>query len=179
MRTTTGSRRRPWTRAGAVLVAAHVFYELAAGVAMPFASRLGPATTAVLYGTSSAVAFREAGRRSCSADPAFAVLNGAFLSAVIGHFSSWPRTSVAGVPWLTECEGLSGRLMPPYNLVLHASTAAAVGGLIEHRRALGWGLVTPLVLVPLFRRQAPREFARLLAQARRQPAWWNRRLRPD
>ena len=176
MGTTRSSRRRPWTRAGAVLVAAHVFYELGAGVAMPLASRLGPAAPAALVASGTAVVWREAGRRGGSADRVFAVLNGAFLSAALGHFTSWPRTSMAGLPWLTECEGLTGRLMPPYNLLLHASAAAAVAGLVENRRALGWGLLTPLALVPIFVREAPREYARLRVQARTHPAWWNRRL---
>ena len=168
--------RRAWTRAGVLTFAGHVFYELGAGVAMPLASRFGPASTAALYGAGTAAAWREAGRRPPSADPAFAVLNGAFLSAVLGHFTAWPRTRRAGLPWLTECAGLQGRVIEPYNMILYASLVAAVGGLVENRRALSWGLAAPVVLVPVFLREAPREYERLLAQADRRPGWWNRRL---
>lgn len=168
--------RRPWTRAGAVAFAAHLGYEVAAGVAVPLASRLGPGPVAAVYAGGVGLAFREAGRRPPDADPAFAVLNGAFLAAVLGHFASWPRSSKAGLPWLTECEGLEGRVIAPYNLILYASFVAALGGLVENRRHLRWGLATPAVLVPLFLKEAPREYERLVAQAQRHPRWWNRRL---
>src|SRR5215210_2464504 len=105
------STRRPWTRLGVVGATGHVFYELAAGVGMPFASVIGPAPAATLFGLGGVVAFREAGRQPRSRDTTFAVLNGFLLSAVLGHFSSWPRTRRGGLPWLTECEGLSGRLI--------------------------------------------------------------------
>lgn len=170
------SGRRPWTRTGAVAVGAHVFYELGAGVAMPYASRIGPVPAATLFGAGSALAFREAGRQPATQDTAFSVLNGMFLSAVLGHFSSWPRTTLAGFPWLVECEGLTGRLMPAYNAILYTSGIAAIGGLVENRRGGLWGALVPAVLVPLMRIETPREYARLRAQARRRPRWWNRRL---
>lgn len=167
---------RPWTQAATVAVGAHVFYELAAGVAMPLASLVGPGPAAAFVGAGSAVAFREAGRQPRSRDAAFAVLNGMFLSAVIAHFASWPRTRVAGLPWLTECQGLTGRLMPPYNAILYASGVAALGGLLENRRGALWGTAVPAAMVPFLMFEAPREYARLRAQARRRPRWWNRRL---
>jgi len=79
--------------------------------------------------------------------------------------SSW-RASVsrAAVPWLTECEGLSGRLMWGYNPVLYASGVAAVGGLIENRRAWRWALLTPVVVVPLLRWATPHEYAGLVTK---------------
>jgi hypothetical protein len=63
-----------------------VFYELAAGVGMPLASRLGPRAAAALWGAGTVVAFREAGRQPQSRDSAFAALNAGFLSAAIAHF---------------------------------------------------------------------------------------------
>lgn len=174
------SERHPrrWTQVGAVAVAAHLFYELGTGVAMPYVSRIGPTTAATLYAAGSASAFHNAGRMPRSRDAAFSVLNGAFLSAVIGHFATWPRTTLAGMPWLQECEGLTGRLMPAYNLILYVSAIAAVGGMVENRRGGLWGVAVPAALVPLFMFEAPREYARLRAQARRRPRWWNRRLQP-
>src|SRR3954447_12877398 len=91
-------------------------------------------------------------------DRRFAVANGVFASAVISHFTSWPRTTRAGLPCLTRCEGLEGRLMGPYNALLHVSAVAAVGGAVENRRAWLWFAPTPLIVVPLLRRQTPREY---------------------
>jgi hypothetical protein len=155
---------------------AHVVYELLAGVAMPFASRVGPTAAAAFWAGSSVAAYHHAGRQPSSRDPAFAVLNGAYLSAVIAHFLAWPRTTKAGLPWLTECEGLSGPVIAPYNVILHLSAVAAVGGLVENRRG-AWGLLVPAVTVPWLLGEQRREFDRLVAQSRQRPGWWNRRLR--
>jgi hypothetical protein len=170
-------RRRPWTRLAAIGAGAHVFYELAAGVAMPFASRTGPLPMAMVFGGSTAWVLDRAGRRP-DGDTMFSLIDGVYLSAVLGHFATWPRTSVAGVPWLVECEGLTGRLMPPYNLILHVSGVAAVAGLVENRRGGWWGVLVPLALTPALVFETPREYARLRTQARRRPRWWNRRLQP-
>jgi hypothetical protein len=167
---------RPWTRLGAVGIVAHVFYELAAGAAIPLASRFGPAAAATLFAGGGAVIVREAARQPTSRDVAFSAVNGVFLSAVLGHFASWPRTSLRGLPWLVECEGLTGPLMPTYNVILYVSGLAALGGLIENRRGGLWGAAVPVALVPLFIAETPREYARLRAQAGDRPRWWNRRL---
>jgi hypothetical protein len=144
-------------------VGAHVFYELAAGVSMPLASRLGIAPTAVLYGTATAASYREAGRRPPSADPAFNALNGLYLGLVAGHALTWPRRW-AGVPWFRECEGLRGPVLTPYNLILQLSWMAAVGGIVENRRGRCWGALVPVLVVPVLARAAPREFDRLVEQ---------------
>ena len=167
--------RRPWTRVGSLAVGAHVFYEVAAGVAMPFASRLGIAPAAVLYGTATAASYREAGRRPGSADPTFNALNGLYLALVAGHAVSWPRRWSAA-PWLTECEGLRGPVLTPYNLILQLSWIAAIGGIAENRRGRRWAALVPVLVVPVLAREAPREFRRLVDQAQHRPAWWNRRL---
>jgi hypothetical protein len=131
-----------------------------------------------LWSAGTVVAFREAGRQPHSRDSAFAALNATFLSAVIAHFAGWPRTSVAGLPWLTECEGLSGRLMAPYNLMLYVSGLAALGGLVENRRGALWGALVPALAVPRLVREQHREYARLRVRAAQRPGWWNRRLTP-
>jgi hypothetical protein len=171
------ARRRPWTRLGTAGVGAHVFYELLAGVGMPFTSRLGPRGAAGFWAGSTVAAYSQAGRQPASRDPAFAVLNGLYLSAVIAHFLAWPRTTRKGLPWLTECEGLTGPVITPYNVILHVSGVAAVAGLVENRGGRVWGALVPLALVPVLLREQHREFGRLLVQARVQPGWWNRRLR--
>jgi hypothetical protein len=173
---------RLWTRVGTLAHCAHAFYELASGVGMPLASRVGPAPSAALFGGGSLLLIRGAGRQPRSRDPAFAVANAMFLSAVLAHLTGWPRTRVAGLPWLIECEGLSGRLMVPYNLVLYTSGVAAIGGLVETGRDRPWrtaaiGAAVPAVLVPWLIQLQHDEHDRLRAQARRRPRWWNRRLR--
>jgi hypothetical protein len=168
---------RPWTRLGVLGVAGHLGYELVSGVGVPLASRVGVLAPAAGYALSAVMAYRAA--RDLPAprgDRRFAVANGFFASAVIGHFTSWPRATRAGLPWLTECEGLQCRLMGPYNVLLYVSAAAAVGGAVENRGAWRWFAVTPLVVVPLLHREAPREYHRLLIQAAKRPRWWNRRL---
>jgi hypothetical protein len=166
---------RPWTRAATLATGAHLFYELLAGVAVPFASRLGPVGAAAGWAGVTVAAHRQAGRRGPAWNPVFAVLDGAYLSAVLAHFAGWPRLRSA-LPWLTECEGLRGPVIAPYNVVLHVSGITAVRGLLENRRAVG--ALVPLVLGPALVRAQRREYRRLLAQARHRPGWWNRRLQP-
>jgi hypothetical protein len=79
------------------------------------------------------------------------------------------------VPRLTECEGLDGRLIGPYNALPYLSAVAAVGGAVENRRAWRWCAAPPLVVVPVLRREAQPEYRWLLTQATERPRWWNRR----
>jgi hypothetical protein len=170
--------RRPLTRAATVGVAAHVFFELAAGSAMPFASVVGPAPAAAMWAGATGLGVREAGRQPPSHDPRFAVANGLFLSAVIGHFTAWPwQPNRFRVPWLGRCEGLEGPVIVPYNLILHASALSALGGLLlENRRGRVVGCLLPVAVVPAVVAAQRWEFGRLVEQAHRRPRWWNRRL---
>ncbi len=155
----------------------HLAYELLSGVAVPLASRVGIVAATTGYTVSSLVTYRAAGRvPPPHGDRWFAVVNGVFASAVISHFTSWPRTTRAGLPWLTESEGLEGPLVGPYNVLLYAAGIAAVGGAVENRRAWQWFALTPLIAVPLLRAGTPLEYQRLLDQAAERPRWWNRRL---
>jgi hypothetical protein len=168
--------RRPWTRLGTIANGAHVFYELAAGVAMPFASRTGPVVAAAGWGTATALAYSAAGRRKESSDSFFGLLNGMYLTAVLAHFIYWPKRWFLGVPYLTECEGMRGRVVAPYNLILYISGLAAVAGMAEHGRAGARGALGAVVGVPLLLRLQDIEFRRMRIQARQHPGWWNRRL---
>jgi hypothetical protein len=168
---------RPWTRVGVISIAGHLGYELGTGVGVPLASRVGVTAATAGYTATFVATYRAAERLSSPrGDALFAVANGLFLSAVVSHFTSWPRTTRAGLPWLVECEGLRGPLIGPYNTVLHVSGLAALAGLVENRGAWRWGALTTAVVVPILRWAAPREYAHLLAQAERRPRWWNRRL---
>jgi hypothetical protein len=161
---------------GAASIGAHVFYEFASGVAMPFASLVGPAPAATGWATGTILAFHTARRGKDSHNNAFGLMNGMFLTAVLAHFIYWPKRWIAGLPWLTECEGLRGNVLAPYNAILYVSGVAAVAGLIENGRAGVRGAVMPLVFVPVLLPIQGIEFRRLRAQARRRSAWWNRRL---
>jgi len=87
-------RRRPWTRLGVLSIAGHLGYELAAGVGVPGASRAGVTLASSSYATASVGTYLLAGAMPTPrADRGFAVANGVFLSAVIGHLTSWPRTT--------------------------------------------------------------------------------------
>lgn len=166
-----------WTRAGVVAMAGHLGYELLAGVSVPMASRVGIKAAVTGYASGTVALYHAAGHVPASrGQRRFAVLNGLFAAAVISHFTAWPRTTRAGLPWLTECEGLSGELIGPYNVLLHGSAVAAVGGAVENRRGWPWFVATVAVVAPWVRRETPWEFQRLLAQAARSPRWWNRRL---
>ena len=131
----------------------------------------------MVWGAGTAVVHHRAGTVT-GAERRLALLNGVLLSAVLAHFVGWPRTSRHRVPWLSECEGMSGRLMGPYNLILYISGVCAAGGLWESRRRVAWAAPVPLLLVPWFVRLQHGEYARLTQQAHRHPAWWNRRLQP-
>jgi hypothetical protein len=169
---------RPFTRSATAGLAGHVFFELAAGVGMPFASVVGPLPAAVVWASGSAALDRLAARPSGSGDRVLAVANGLGLAAVVGHLAGWPRRRTrVGLPWLVDCEGLGPQLMRWYNPVVHASGAAALGGLLwENRtapRRLGWSM---LAAVPLLVRLQHAEHRRLRTLARTRPGWWNRRL---
>jgi len=170
--------RRPLTRAATAAVSAHVFFELGAGSAMPFASVVGPGPAALLWATGTTVGVREAGRQPEERDRTFAVVNGFFLSAVIGHFTAWPwLPNRWRAPWLSSCEGLDGRAMAPYNAILYASAVSALAALtVENRRGRVAGALVPVVMVPVVVAAQRWEFRRLVIQAHRRPGWWNRRL---
>lgn len=170
---------RPQTQITTIGLAAHVFFELAAGVGMPLASVLRPAPAAALWGSSSWLAWRAARKASPSADPMFGLLNAAGLAAVVAHLSSWPsRRTRLGLPWLEDCEGLGPDLMWAYNPILYATGAAAVLALLrENRSAPAALMLLPPVLAPVFAAAQHAEFRRLQRLAESQPGWWNRRLR--
>lgn len=168
---------RRWTRLGIVAVAGHLGYELAVGVGVPGAPRIGVRAAVAGYAFGTSLAYRAAGRLpGPRGDRRFAVTNGLFASAVISHYAGWPRTTWHGLPWLVVCEGIEGVLIAPYNLVLQVSAVAAAGGLAENRSAWPWAVAAGLIAMPALLWLTPREYDRLLEQAAAQPRWWNRRL---
>src|SRR5829696_574185 len=117
-------RGRPATRLGLAGLAAHVFFELAAGVGMPFASIAGPVPAAGMWTVGTGGLWRAAKTRPASADPVFAAVNGLGLAAIVAHMAGWPRRRTRlGLPWLQDCEGLGPELMRFYNPILYAGGA--------------------------------------------------------
>jgi hypothetical protein len=169
------------TRLATAGVAAHVFFELGAGVGMPFASVLGPVPAAVLWAAGVTSVWRAAGTRPGRGETALAACNAVGLAAVLAHLGGWPRSwTRVGLPWLRSCEGLGPELMPVYNPILYVSGAAALAGLARENRSAPRYL--PLVafgLVPLLIRVQHAEYRRLTELAARRPGWWNRRLQPS
>ena len=158
-------------------MAGHLGYELAAGVAVPLASRVGIRVAAAGYALGAATVYRAASRSlGPHGDRVSASANGLFLSAVIAHYTTWPRTRRRGFPWLLESEGLGPDIIGPYNVLLQVSAVAAVAGLVENRRAWPAAVITVGVALPVLRSVTPREYQRLLEQAATTPRWWNRRL---
>jgi hypothetical protein len=169
---------RPWTRLASAALAGHVFFELGAGVGMPFASVLGPVPAAACWATATGAVQKIAG--SPSRDTALAVVNGTGLAAVVGHLAGWPRRRTRlGLPWLTDCEGLGPQLMRWYNPIIYTGGVAAAAALLsENRAAPRWAGLAPLLLVPALVRVQHVEHERLRRLALRRPGWWNRRLAP-
>ena len=170
--------RRPWTRLAGAAMAGHVFFELGAGVGMPFASVLGPVPAAAAWAAGSVAVQKAAG--ASSRDTALAVVNGASLAAAAGHLAGWPRRRTRlGLPLLTDCEGLGPELMRWYNPIIYAGGVAAAAALVtENRAAPRWADLAPLLLVPALVRVQHVEHERLRRLAIRRPGWWNRRLQP-
>jgi hypothetical protein len=167
------------TRLATAGVAAHLSFELAAGVGMPFASLVGPFPAAGLWAGYTGGVWRAAASKADSADQVLTVVNAVHLSAVIAHFLGWPRRRTRwGLPWLLDCEGLGPALMPFYNPILHVSGAAAICALITENRTASKAVTALVVItsVPVLIIGQRWEFRRLLRRAHREPQWWNRRL---
>lgn len=171
--------QRRLTRLATSGLAAHVFFELAAGVEMPLASFLRPGRAAAFWAASTGTVWHQAGRRSSRVDPLFSAVNGLGLAAVAGHLLAWPaqRTRL-GLPWLESCEGMGPEAMLIYNPILYGSALAATAGLLrENRSAPPWVPMACLAMAPVLAASQRGEVARLREQARTRPGWWNRRLR--
>ncbi|MEU2615595.1 hypothetical protein ABZ570_29075 [Micromonospora sp. NPDC007271] len=175
---TTSDRHRPLTRLTVASLAAHVVFELGAGVGMPLASLVGP-YAATGFWTLVTGGVWGATSRDASADKVLATANGFGLAAVSAHLLGWPtRRTRAGLPWLEDCEGLGPELMPFYNPILYCSGVAGLLAIARENRRAPWYVPTAMLgLVPALIAFQHWEHRRLLGQAQTRPAWWNRRLR--
>jgi hypothetical protein len=170
--------RRPLTRLTVASLAAHVVFELGAGVGMPLASVIGPYAAAGFW-TLATGGVWVASARDASTDKVLAAANGFGLAAVSAHLLGWPtRRTRTGLPWLEDCEGLGPELMPFYNPILYLSGSAGLLAIVRENRTAPVQLpMAMLGLVPALIAYQHWEHRRLRRQAHTRPAWWNRRLR--
>jgi hypothetical protein len=171
-------RHRPLTRLTLVSLAAHLGFELVAGVGMPLASLLGPYAAAGAWTFATGGAWRVAGAGNDSDDEVLAAVNGFGVAAVIAHLTGWPtRRTRIGLPWLRECEGLGPELMPYYNAILYLSAVTALLAMARENRTAPRRLAPAMIgLVPTLIAFQHWEHERLRRQARTSTRWWNRRL---
>jgi hypothetical protein len=170
--------RRPFHVLATAGTAAHHGFELASGVGLVFQPQLGLPGALALWATALPGLATASARGSSRWDPPLAFANGAGLAGAAVHFTLWPWAVRAGVPMLTEAEGLSPAQLPAYNAVLWAWALAAVAALVTETppRARRWFALGMLSGVPL-RLSARHHFSWAREQARVNPAWWNRGLR--
>jgi hypothetical protein len=168
--------RRPLAVCAAGGTALHHCFELASGVGLVWQPELGLARAASLWSAQVIAWAGLAARAPKRADPVLAALAGASLAGVAVHFWLWPwKLGRAGVPTLTEAEGLSPWQLPAYNAVLCAWAVASAGSLAfelesgSRRYAIAGGALLPLFVV-----SARHHFEWLREQASVNPAWWNR-----
>lgn len=171
-------QHRPLTTVSVLGVAAHIFYELGCGVGMPLASVLGPRLAAATWSGATGALLVSARRPGRARDVGFVLFHGASLSVALGHLSGWPRRHLGlPVPWLSTCEGLGGRLMPAYNVILYTCAASAVAALVrENGSASRSFALPPVLLFRLLARTQHAEYDRMVEDAHRQPRWSYRRL---
>lgn len=159
--------------------AAHHGFELASGVGLVWQPELGLTRAAALWIVELASWAALAARGGRGADGALAALSGASLAGVAVHFVLWPwKRGPAGLPVLTEAEGLSERQLPMYNTILWGWAAASAGSLVFEVPPVSrrWALAGAAAL-PVFVISARHHFEWVKEQAEENPAWWNRGVR--
>ena len=171
--------RRPFTAMTVLGTAAHHGFELNAGVGLVFQPYLGLGGSVAYWATNLSFLFWAAARGGERFDKPLAFGNGAALGGMAVHFTIWPWKMRAGLPLLTEAEGLSTDQLPTYNAILWAwALASALAFLRETPKgARRWFVLGVLNALPL-RASAKHHFRWATEQARTNPAWWNRGLRP-
>jgi hypothetical protein len=160
----------------AAATAAHHGFELASGVGLVGQPELGLVPAGALWATEIVAWATLAARGPRRFDAVVAALDGASLAGVATHFILWPsRLDCAGVPALTEGEGLSPWQMPAYNALLRAWALSSAGSIALEvpKGSRRWALLGG-VLLPVFVISARHHFQWLRQQAETNPTWWNR-----
>jgi hypothetical protein len=169
--------RRPFTAVALLATAAHHGFELWAGVGLVFQPFLTLPGSVAMWATSLPALLHGAVRGGDRWSPVLANAAGAGLAGAVVHYTIWPWELRAGVPTLTEAEGLSPRQLPAYNVILWTWVVASTLALLREtpRDSRKWFALGLLNVVPL-RLSAKHHFAWAHDQARANPAWWNRGL---
>jgi hypothetical protein len=163
-----------------VATAAHHGFELVAGTGLVFQPYLGMRGAASLWSIALPGWFAAAARGSGWWDRHLAFLAGLSMGGAAVHFTLWPFERRAGLPFLTEAEGLRPSQLPAYNAVLYAWALSALSALLldTPRGTRRWALAGVLAAAPL-RFSARHHFKWIKEQAMSSPAWWNRALREE
>lgn len=167
---------RPFHTLTAFATMAHHAFELGAGVGLVFQPQLGLAGSSVLWGAGlPAWAVVAARGRSTAWEWPLGFAAGMSLGGAALHYVLWPWVGRAGLPYLTQAEGLRDEQMPWYNAILYAWAAAAGAALVietpkRARAAAAVGFAVAMAL----RGSARHHFEWVREQARARPAWWNR-----
>ena len=169
--------RRPLHALTSVATAVHHGFELTAGTGLVFQPYLGLRRAASLWAIALPCWFVAASRGSRRWDRPLAFLAGLTVGGAAVHFTLWPFERRAGLPVLTEAEGLRPAQLPAYNAVLYAWGLGALSALAleSPRGARRWALAGVCAAAPL-RFSARHHFRWIREQARSNPAWWNRAL---
>jgi hypothetical protein len=171
---------RPFHAMTCVATTAHHLLEVGAGTGLVFQPYIGLKGATALWSIALPSWLAAAARGSSRWDRPLAFLAGLSIGGAAVHFTLWPFEIRKGMPTLVEAEGLRPEQLPAYNRVLYAWAISAAAALAVEtpRRARRWALVGALAAVPL-RWSARHHFAWIKEQARANPAWWNRALRPQ
>jgi hypothetical protein len=169
--------KRPFTAMTVLGTAAHHGFELNAGVGLVFQPYLGLGGSIAYWGANLPFLFWAAARGGERFDKPLAFGSGSALGGMLVHFTIWPWKTRAGLPLLTEAEGLSPEQLPAYNAILWAWALAAVLACWREtpKGARRWFVLGVVNALPL-RASAKHHFVWASEQARTNPAWWNRGL---
>ena len=173
----TGMTRRV-TKVATAGVAAHVFFEFAAGVGMPVRVVPGPGTSRDAVGRLHRRGLADRRQQAGVGGPGVHRDQrrppGGRSGPLPGLAAMANRVRLA---WLVDCEDLGPDLMRFYNPILHLSGAAAVGAISTENRSAPKALAPLVVLitVPVLILGQRGEFRRHVHRAQWVPRWWNRR----
>lgn len=171
----SGDRRRERVHAlPGLLTATHQLFELCAGSGVIGQARVGLPPAACLSALLDAVWVAAALDERRDWERPLAAGAGAALAAPILHYTLFPWSLRWGIPVLVEAEGLKGRQLAGYNVVLFCWGAAGAAALMAtpgRRRA--WA-VAGLLGAAAFRQLAQDHIVWIQDEARRNPSWWNR-----
>lgn len=156
------------------MTAVHQVLELGLGTGIIGQAQVGFPAAAALSAALDGAWFAAAMRRH-PPERLLAYLAGVAIGVPVIHFTLWPWSTRAGVPLLTEAEGLPDEAMPLYNTILYAWGVAGATAAARETPRRHWPLtLAGFVSVIAFRRSAQQHFRWIQREAVDNPQWWNR-----